>query len=394
MQISGKQQRLLGVDAARLLAILGMFAAHIFALYQANGDSGFSPTFTGSVASGRASVLFMVLAGLSLSLMHESLARKGFSYPKIYSVLARRALIIAGLGMLIGSVNERIAVILVHYGLLFLLLPLALRLPRITIWVVSASWLIVMPILWRPLAATWLGQSLGHNPTYFDLLLPAPLLQDLLVTGYYPLMIWFGYGLLGICLARCNLHSQKTAASLSIIGTLVAVGTYVVGRVVSLGHAEQISQAVGTPSSTVPTLIAAGRLPGINLDPYLTNIDYLWLPTGHSNSLLATLHAAGCAVAVIGLLLLVIPHLGLLGRILAGAGRAPLTLYAGHIVLLPALQYFLEPVVIWWILITVTAGFGIWLGLTKASGPLEFCVRVLSGADATSGTQKSSPNNK
>lgn len=180
----------------------------------------------------------MVLAGLSLSLMHESLARKGFSYPKIYSVLARRALIIAGLGMLIGSVNERIVVILVHYGLLFLLLPLALRLPRITIWVVSASWLIVMPILWRPLAATRLGAISGHNPTYFDLLLQRHCskicwLPD--TTHWMMVRLRVARDLsstAAICIAK------KTAASLSIIGTLVAVGTYVVGRVVSLGHVE------------------------------------------------------------------------------------------------------------------------------------------------------------
>ncbi|WP_417367438.1 heparan-alpha-glucosaminide N-acetyltransferase domain-containing protein [Glutamicibacter arilaitensis] len=140
MNETRSSRRLLGVDAARLVAILGMFAAHIFPLYETSGIPAYSPTFTGTFASGRASVLFMVLAGLSLTLLSTSLARKRFSHPKVYSVLVLRALIIAVLGMAIGSINEGIAIILVHYGLLFLLLPLVLKLPRITIWVVSALW--------------------------------------------------------------------------------------------------------------------------------------------------------------------------------------------------------------------------------------------------------------
>ncbi|WP_334123433.1 heparan-alpha-glucosaminide N-acetyltransferase domain-containing protein [Glutamicibacter sp.] len=383
MNILGKPRRIIAVDVARLVAILGMFAAHVFSLYQYTGPEAYSPTFTGAVASGRASVLFMVLAGLSLSLLSDSLARKGFSHPKIYSVLARRALIIAVLGMGIGTLNERIAVILVHYGLLFLLLPLALRLSRATIWVVSVLWLLLAPVIWRPLAADALGQTLGHNPSLVDLLTPGLLIQDLTVTGYYPLLVWFGYGLLGVALSKCNLTSRKTASLLTIVGGAIAAVSYVVGRVLSLGVAEQISAASVVPLSQVSTLITAGRLPGKSLDPYLANAEYLLLPTGHSNGLLATVHAASCAVAIIGLLLLIVPLLGRAGQILAAAGRAPLTLYVGHLILLPFLQQVLEPATIWWILCAATACCGLWLNFTKSPGPLELGVSVLSGADST-----------
>ncbi|MDV2978657.1 UNVERIFIED_CONTAM: heparan-alpha-glucosaminide N-acetyltransferase domain-containing protein [Actinomycetes bacterium ARC8] len=387
MNDSGSSQRLLGVDAARLAAILGMFAAHVFALYEISGAPAYSPTFTGAVVSGRASVLFMVLAGLSLGLLSKSLARKGFSHPKVYSVLVLRALIIAVLGMAIGSVNEAIAVILVHYGLLFLLLPLALKLSRITIWVVSALWLLLMPVLWRPLSNSWMGNSLGHNPSFGDVLTPQLLFKDLAVTGYYPLLIWFGFGLLGIAIGRCDLRSAKTAGLLTAGGTLIAAATYAAGHLVSMKNAGIIAQELGLDLSLVPTMITTGRLPGTNLDPLLDHPAYLCLPTGHSNSLLSTLHNAACAAAIIGLLSLVIGRLGVLGRILAGAGRAPLTLYAGHIVLLPAMKENMDPMAIWWILCAATAIFGLWLGFSRASGPLEYGVRVLSGADSDPATK-------
>ncbi|MGO3764558.1 heparan-alpha-glucosaminide N-acetyltransferase domain-containing protein [Glutamicibacter arilaitensis] len=381
MNETRSSRRLLGVDAARLVAILGMFAAHIFPLYETSGIPAYSPTFTGTFTSGRASVLFMVLAGLSLTLLSTSLTRKRFSHPKVYSVLVLRALIIAVLGMAIGSINEGIAIILVHYGLLFLLLPLVLKLPRITIWVVSALWLVLMPILWRPLAAAALGQSLGHNPSFGDLLNPQLLFKDLTVTGYYPLLVWLGFGLLGVALGSCNLRSKKTAGLLALVGSLIAILTYIGSRLISLQNAELIARELNLKASLVPTMITTGRLPGMNLEPLLDHSAYLWLPTGHSNSLLSTLHNAACAVAIIGLLLLIIGYLGPLGRIVAGAGRAPLTLYVGHLILLPAMQDYLEPSTIWWILVAATAIFGIWLGFSKASGPLEYGVRVLSGAD-------------
>lgn len=382
MDQSSKPSRLLGVDAARLAAILGMFAAHSFSLYERGPEGAYSPTFTGAVAAGRASVLFMVLAGVSLTLLTRSLARRGFSNPKVYSVLALRASIIAVLGMLIGPSNEGIAVILVHYGLLFLLLPLALRLPRTTIWVVSALWLLIMPILWRPLAHAWEGQTLGHNPTFLDLLTPGLLLKDILVTGYYPLMVWVGFGLLGIALGRTCLASPATAAKLAAGGAAAALTTLALGWAATSRFTEQIAAAVRIPLDDVGALVAAGRLPRVSLDPLLADPSYIWLPTAHSTSLVFTLHAAACAVTAIGLMQLVVPLLGLVGWFLAGAGRAPLTLYAGHILVLPLMQDYLPPMAIWWILCAATAALGLWLGFTKSTGPLEYVVRVLSGADS------------
>ncbi|OLT01079.1 hypothetical protein BJF90_33515 [Pseudonocardia sp. CNS-004] len=55
--------RILGVDAARAVALVGMFATHIFPLREAR-----EPTLTGLVAAGRASALFAVLAGVGIAL--------------------------------------------------------------------------------------------------------------------------------------------------------------------------------------------------------------------------------------------------------------------------------------------------------------------------------------
>ncbi|WP_313811712.1 heparan-alpha-glucosaminide N-acetyltransferase domain-containing protein [Glutamicibacter sp.] len=374
-------RRLLGVDAARLLAILGMFAAHVFTLSTSTAEGAYSPTITGALAAGRASVLFMVLAGISLVLLTESMVRKGFSNPKVYSILFRRALIIAVLGLLIGSANEAIANILVHYGILFLLLPLAITLSRATLWIVSSLWLIIAPILWRPLEAEWNEQSLGHNPNFLDLTTPGLLFKDLFVTGYYPLLVWLGYGLLGMAVARSNLRSTRAAWHLFIWGSLIAVSSLLLGWLVSSPSIDRITELTGASSTQVGTLLTTGRLPGSSIDPLLGEQLYLWLPTAHSQSLISTIHTAAFAVAVIGLMQLIVRRLGAFGRFVSASGKAPLTLYVGHLLFLPLVYELISPTAAWWILCSATALLGLWLMLNPTSGPLESLVRTLSGAD-------------
>src|SRR5690606_26499734 len=57
--------RIVGLDVARWLALVGMIATHALRPVEASGH----PTLVQSVASGRASALFAVLAGVSLALM-------------------------------------------------------------------------------------------------------------------------------------------------------------------------------------------------------------------------------------------------------------------------------------------------------------------------------------
>lgn len=94
------------------------------------------------------------------------------------------------------------------------------------------------------------------------------------------------------------------------------------------------------------------------------------------------MHAAACAVAVLGIFLLLTDRLGYVGQLIAAAGRAPLTLYAGHLILLPILQLFFRPTTCWWILCAVVLLTALTLARTGRSAPLEDGVRYLSGVDS------------
>ncbi|WP_404290113.1 heparan-alpha-glucosaminide N-acetyltransferase domain-containing protein [Glutamicibacter arilaitensis] len=378
MDVETKARRLPGLDAARALAILGMFAAHIFDLFARDETGSLQPTLTGATANGRSSVLFMVLAGVSLTLFARSLARKSMDRRSSAMVLLRRAGIIAALGMLIGPANESIANILVHYGLLFLVLIPTLYVPAKVLWALAAIWLLATPLIWRPLAASDAAQSLGHNPTFTDLVHPGLLLEDLLVTGYYPLLIWIGYGLLGVAVGKLRLTNRGTVAWLAAGSVIVAALCLLIGWLKILPWADGISAVTGVPRSQLFTALVTGRSPSGNLDPFLTQSAYIWLPTAHSGSLIFTIHAAACAVAVLAILLFLIPYLGYIGSLIATAGRAPLTLYLGHLILLPMLQLGLSQWAQWWVLCVLMLLTALILHHTRKAGPMEAGVRYLS----------------
>jgi uncharacterized membrane protein len=192
--------RLHGIDAARGLALLGMMATHLLPTFEANAD--LTPTWIGLTFSGRAAALFAVLAGVGLALStgkHRPLdgpelsaARRG---------VALRALVIAAVGLTLGGLEVNLAIILVHYAVLFLcVLPfLGMKLKPLCGWAIG--WILASPVL-AYLLRPWLLAAnpplkLGHNPSWEDLSTPTRLLADLFFTGYYPVFQWMSYLLVG-----------------------------------------------------------------------------------------------------------------------------------------------------------------------------------------------------
>lgn len=69
---AGRGGRLLGVDLARLLALLGMFATHLIVPVPDDGPGGVDGLF--QLAAGRSSALFALLAGVSLAIVTRGIA--------------------------------------------------------------------------------------------------------------------------------------------------------------------------------------------------------------------------------------------------------------------------------------------------------------------------------
>jgi len=111
------RSRLVGLDVARGLALVGMIAVHV----TPSGGPGDPVPWAYAVAGGRASALFAVLAGCGIALATggpHPWAGRPLSDAR--RAVAARAGVVAAVGLTIGGLPTPAAVILAYYGLLFL----------------------------------------------------------------------------------------------------------------------------------------------------------------------------------------------------------------------------------------------------------------------------------
>ncbi len=344
-------ERLRGIDAARGLALLGMMATHLLPTFESNAE--LTPTWVGLMFSGRAAALFAVLAGIGLALSTgKQVPAEGDKLSGARRGVALRAAVIAAVGLTLGGLEVNLAIILVHYAVLFLcVLPfLGLRPKALCAW--AAGWIMVSPVfayLLRP----WLLASdpplrLGHNPSWEDLSTPSALLGDLFFTGYYPVFQWLAYLLVGLLIGRLPLTKAVVPWLLVAGGSALAVLAKSVGvaAMEDWGGRAALEDILNAPGYPLDSVLQ------VNLTGVQQEGSWWWLAAAapHSATTLDLAHTSGVAAAVVGGCLL-------LGRLadwldldlllpLRGAGAMTLTLYTLHVWV--AAGFYLKPLPAGW----------------------------------------------
>lgn len=344
--------RLVGLDVARCLALVGMVATHVLVPRGPDGEL----TTAQWLAGGRASALFAVLAGVSLALMTREPLR-GRPAALRWVGIAGRALVVAVLGLLLGSFDSGIAVILTYYGVLFVLgLPFTLLRVR-TLVPLALAWVVLAPVL-SHLVRPDLPPRGYDSPTFAQLAEPGHLLAELLLTGYYPVLPWLAYLLVGLVLGRIDLRDRSLLGALALGGLALAVlatrvsATYVDPAVAS-------ENATGMYGTTPP------------------DGDWSWLllVAPHSATPFDLAQTIGSAVLVIALCLLLeqlLPRrvMGVVA-VVTGAGAATLTLYSLHVVMKAPDVWPPEEPSSFVVHLVVLLGLGAVIRLSGRRGPLE-----------------------
>jgi uncharacterized membrane protein len=276
--------RLFGVDAARGLALIGMFVAHTVV------------TADEMIVDGRSAILFATVAGVSLGLSSGG-ARPpdpgDRTRPRLAVLIRGGMLVLLGLTLTV-LLRPPIAVILDYYGIAFVLLVGLLFANRLALVALGAV---------ITLAAPPLVTLITEVAPYEDLAEPLQIVGRWFVYGEYPMLVWIAYLLAGLVLARSDLRDRFTAC-VALVGGTVAAG---------LGYG------------------AAALVPGLTA-------------AAHSDSSLEVLASGGVAVGIIGALSLLDSATSAGERAarvircalapLAAAGAMALTLYVAHAVVL------------------------------------------------------------
>ncbi|MGH3384349.1 MAG: heparan-alpha-glucosaminide N-acetyltransferase domain-containing protein [Nocardioidaceae bacterium] len=364
----GSGRRIVGIDMARCLALLGMMATHMLDHVTEDGV-----TWHQQLAGGRASALFAVLAGVSLALMSgRAEPLRGRDRAAVSMGLGVRALVIATIGFILGDLDSGVAVILVYYGLLFLLgLPfLGLRAGPLA--VLAGGWLVVVPVL-SQLLRPELPERGFASPTWSSWTDPGQLLSELAFTGYYPVVPWLAYLLAGMAIGRVDLSRVRTAVVLLLGGVALAMAAGVIsGLLVSRPDADR---ALRTTYDDGMTLDADELAEALQLGGHgsTSTESWWWLAvwSPHTATPFDLAQTIGSAMAVIGLCLLVSRPARRLVAVVFGAGAMTLTLYTSHVVMLTPPVWPEDTPALYDTQVLVILGVGALFGLVRRRGPLE-----------------------
>lgn len=351
--------RLPGIDVARGLAVMGMFAAHLTITTPVVWTA--PATWTGLV-DGRSSILFATLAGASLALWSTTSSR-GRQLETARGLLIGRAAAIWLVGVLLIALAVPVHVILPAYGVLFAVGGALLGLRSRALFVLAASLALVMPFV----VATINGTGFGEPAT-------GSALWVVLLGWHYPFLLWSAFLAAGMGAGRLLRASPaRHAAGLLAVGALLAVVGY--GVLGPIGNS------------------AAARS---SIDPGTVDVDTWFLSIlqdePHSSGVGEAIGSGGFALAVIGVCVLagMTPLRWVLWPLRA-VGSMPLTAYVAHLAVwavwiaaerartgaVESVAGFraLEP--FWPMAIGVTIGCVLWSALV-GRGPLEAGVARLA----------------
>lgn len=327
----GRPPRILGLDIARGLAILGMAGAHIGEIEPFQWlDPG---TWT-DLVHGRSSILFAVLAGISIALMtgRSTLPDR----ERILSIrlnLIGRGAVIFVIGLALEMLNTPIAVILTLYGLLYVAVIPFLRWRVWQLLVASAVLALAGPALLAFLAAVTLnpyGAGIGF-----------------VLYGTYPITVWMAFLLGGVALGRLRVDQVRTATVALGIGVLLAVAGYGLGALGAATGTIGSSSPISWTSDSVEGGSAGERVAPSGWETYpqsLAEADPLGSAlTGflavepHSGGTAEILGSGGFALAVIALCILLSRPLRWPLLPLGALGSMPLSAYSAHVLVIALL---------------------------------------------------------
>ena len=256
------KKRIIGIDVARALAVIGMIIVNFKVVFGENGLD-WVKSFA-SVFEGKAAATFVVLAGVGLALMTNS-AIKNNDQTKLKTTRTRilkRALFLFFVG--ISYIAIWPADILHFYGIYMAFIFLLLTSKGKTIIISAIALIIAFPML-----MTFLNYETGWN---FDTLgyqgfwTIKGFLRNLFFNGFHPVIPWTAFMLFGYWFGKQDLHSEKFIKKIFWISTIVFISIQVLSYLsivfLSEGNqesAKELAEILGTnPMPPLPIYMFSG----------------------------------------------------------------------------------------------------------------------------------------
>lgn len=249
--------RIIGIDVARALAIVGMILVNFKMVFGSLGDNWLAPVVT--ALEGKAAATFVVLAGVGIAFM----TNKAFqnhdhqSLQKAKLRIFKRAIVLFFVGL--SYIVIWPADILHFYGIYMLLTLLFVKAkPHVTL--ITA----IVLIIGYPALMLNFAYDAGWNfitYEYLDFWTVAGFIRNLLYNGFHPVFPWTAFMLLGLWFGRQDLRNR-----LFLKTTLwVSLAIFVLMQFVSKGLIVLLSEGNTEVETELTPVLGTSPMPPLPL---------------------------------------------------------------------------------------------------------------------------------
>jgi uncharacterized membrane protein YeiB len=250
------KQRVIGFDVARALAMFGMVVVNFKVAMNAKTGNSILIEFS-ELFEGRASALFVILAGIGVTLMANRSARvdEQSLVLKDRLPLIKRGLLLIVLGLAYTPIWG--ADILHFYGFYFLIAAIILKVNDKTLLLTSFIIMLIFPaiMMFFDYEQNWIWLTF----TYENFWTLDGMLRRILFNGFHPVFPWAAFLVFGMWLGRQNLSDTLTRKKLFIAAIVTLLVTeisfYAVRSMVGDG------QPLGMTSEEVTFLFSTSIIP-------------------------------------------------------------------------------------------------------------------------------------
>lgn len=309
-----KTNRIEGLDFSRAFAIFGMMLVNYKIVFTYGIDKYLLLSNFISIFEGRAAAVFLILAGIGISLM----SKKGFRTDKNHIItkdritLIKRAIFLFLMGMILYVIFEWNADILHYYGVYMVLIcPFLYAKPKNI--VISICSILIVSTLFQ----VTMNYMQGWNESftiYLDFYTIKGFLRNLLFNGYHPLFPWFTFILVGLLIGRIDLNNSRIVKMITILSISIAVIIEVISHVI------------------------------IRISQYSEKIIYIFDTKPMNPTTFYILAASGWAIGFIGICIMLSKELSYLKtfKAIVATGQMALTHYIIHSVVILGLFYVID----------------------------------------------------
>lgn len=257
-----KTQRIVGIDIARALAIVGMIIVNFKMVIGSQGDGWL--VWVVDFFSGKAAALFVVLAGVGIALMTRTgrLTMDAKTINRDRIKLMKRSLLLFVVGLSYMPIWP--ADILHFYGVYMLFtIPFLYTVNRRVLFSAVAIIMMYPILMWIfEYDIGWDFETLAYHGFWsFD-----GFMRNLFFNGFHPVFPWVSFMLVGLWMGRQELHEAKVVKKLLFQGVTTFILLWMLSKILLLLtisndpiENEQLSFILGmSPMPPLPIYMLAG----------------------------------------------------------------------------------------------------------------------------------------